>query len=258
MVDILTKATGASKATAATVTAVTYTGTKDTATATNATITTSASVTVTTADGVYISGDRNQESDGLGNICNVSRILHGINSTTSPVWDSNVISAGQAAPSEDMFIQLAQRIRQRSGTKGNGLNWFMTSLGVQRRLANTYQSQKRLNDAKVVDILGGYSAIMVAAGNNPVPVISDVDCPFGKAFAINKDSFAWAELARPDWLEAPQGGGGIFMLKDGAVLGLKLAVWQAWVKWYATLVCVAPPRNGQITNINDDVPIARV
>lgn len=257
-VDILTKATGASKATATLVTNVVYTGTKDSATQTNATITVAASVTVTTADGVYISGDRNQESDGLQNICNVARILHSINSSTLPVWDSNVISAAQAAPSEDLFIQLAQRIRQRAGTKGNGLDWFLTSLGVQRRLAATYQSQKRLNDAKVIDVLGGYSAINVAAGNKPVPVISDVDCPFGKAFAINKASFAWAELARPDWLEAPQGGGGIMFLKDAGTPGSKLAIWQAWVKWYATLVCVAPPRNGQIININDDVPIARV
>lgn len=256
-VDILTKATGAVKIANTPVTAVSYTGTKDSATQLNATITVG-SCTVTTADGVYISGDRNQESDGLQNICNVARILHSINSSTLPVWDSNVISAAQANPSEDLFIQLAQRIRQRAGTKGNGLDWFLTSLGVQRRLAATYTSQKRLNDAKVVDVLGGYSAIMVAAGNKPVPVISDVDAPFGKAFAINKASMAWAELARPDWLEAPQGGGGIMFLKDGATPGQKLAIWQAWVKWYATLVCVAPPRNGQIVNLNDDVPIARV
>ena len=257
-VDILTKATGAVKLAGTLVTGVAYTGAKDSATQLNATITVAAPVTVAVGDGVYIAGDRNQESDGLQNICNVSRILHQINSTTLPVWDSNVISAAQANPSEDLFIQLAQRIRQRAGTKGNGLDWFLTSLGVQRRLANTYTSMKRLNDAKVVDVLGGYSAIMVAAGNSPIPVISDVDCPFGKAFAINKSSLAWAELARPDWLEAPQGGGGILHLKDGATPGSKVAIWQAWVKWYATLVCIAPPRNGQIINLNDDVPIARV
>jgi hypothetical protein len=257
-VDVLTKADGTVKGTALLVTNVVYTGTKNSATQLNATITLSGSVTVTTADGIYITGDRNNESDGLQNICNVSRILHQINSTTFPVWDSNVISAGQADPSEDLFIQLAQRIRLRAGTKGNGLDWFLSNLGVQRRLANTYQSQKRLNDAKVVDILGGYSAIMVAAGNKPIPVISDVDCPYGKVFAINKESLAWAELARPDWLEAPQGGGGILFLKDGATPGLKLAIWQGWIKWYATLVCTAPPRNGQITNLNDDVPIQRL
>lgn len=254
-VDVLTKSNGAVKGSALTVTAVVYTGTKDTASQTNANITLSSTVSVTAADAVYISGDRNNESDGLGNICSTGRVLHQIDSTANPIWDSNVISAAQAVAGEDLFMQLAQKARQRGG---KNFDLFLTSLGVQRRLANTYTSMKRYNDANAVKIDGGYSAIMVAAGNDPIPVVSDVDCPFATAFGLNKASFAWAELMKPDWLTPPDGSGGILNLKDGAALGTKALVWQAWAIWYATLVNVAPLRNGKITTINDDVPILRV
>lgn len=254
-VDVLTRSTGAVKGSAVTVTAVAYTGTANSSTQANANITVSSSVSVTAADGVYVSGDRNNESDGLRNICNTGRTLHQINSSTNPIWDSNVLSANQANPSEDLFMQLSQTIRQRSGKT---IDSFLTTLGVQRRLANTYASQKRWNDANVTKIDGGYSAIMVAAGNDPVPVISDVDAVNGTVFALNKASFAWAEVARPDWLEAPDGKGSILHLKDGSTAGSKIAIWQAWMVWYATLVCVAPLRNGQITTVNDDIPVARL
>lgn len=255
IVDVLTKSTGAVKGSALTVLSVTFTGSKDSATQAAATVVLSSSVTATTADSIYVSGDRNNESDGLRNICNTGRVLHSIDSTANPIWDSNVISAANSTAGEDLFMQLAQRIRQRSGKDPEVA---LTSLGVQRRLANTYSSQKRWNDAGAVKIDGGYSAIMVSAGNNAIPVISDVDAPVGCAFELNKESFAWAELGKPDWLKAPDGGGSVWHLKDGSTAGTKVTIWQAFMTWYATLVNVAPPRNGQITNINDDVPVARV
>jgi hypothetical protein len=258
-VDIIVKSSGATTngVVGTAVTAVSYTGSASSATQTAATLTIGTATAGATSNlyGVYITGDRNNETDGLRNICNTGRTLHAINSTTYPVWDSNVISAAQSNPSEDQFMQLAQKIRLRSG---KNIDVFVTSLGVQRRLANTYASQKRWNDTAVVKIDGGYSAIMVAAGNDPVPVVSDVDAPAGYAFALNRGSFAWAELAKPDWLEAPDGRGSILHIKDGATAGSKIALWQAWIVWYATLVCVAPLRNGALTTINDDVPVARL
>jgi len=262
VVDIVLKATGVvtNGVAATTVTAVSFTGSANSATQAAATLTISVATGGATANtyGVYISGDRNNESDGLRNITSTSRTLHQINSSTNPIWDGNVFPAGQVNPSEDLFMQAAQRIRLRAGNKGTSIDCFLTTLGVQRRLANQYVSQKRWNDAHVVDIDGGYSAIMVAAGNKPIPVISDVDAVNGFAFALSKDSLAWAEVARPDWLLAPDGKGSILQLKDGSTAGSKLAIWQAWIVWYATLVCVAPLRNAQLSGFNDDVPVARV
>ena len=258
-IDILVKSTGATTngIVASSVTAVAFTGTAGSSTQANATLTIAPGTAgaLDTTYGVYVTGDRANETDGLRNICNTGRILFQINSSTNPVWDSNVLAGGWVNANEDLFMRIAQTIRQRSGKSING---FLTSLGVQRRLANTYVSQKRWNDDRATQIEGGYEAINISAGGKTIPVIADVDAVNGAAFAINDDSFAWAEINRPDWLIAPDERGSIFMLKDGATAGQKVSVWQAFLVWYATLVNVAPLRNGQITQLNDDIPIGRL
>lgn len=108
-IDILVKSTGATTngVVGATVSAVSFTGTKDSATQTNATLTISpgSAGALDNTYGVYIHGDRSSESDGLRNITNTGRTLHSINSSTYPVWDGNVLAAGQVAPSEDLFMR---------------------------------------------------------------------------------------------------------------------------------------------------------
>jgi len=257
-VDVLVKATGATitNGTAVLVTAVAYNGTASSATQAQALITLGGgAVTVASGThGVYITGDRNNESNGLRNMLATGRTLHSINSTTYPIWDSNVLDAGQSNPAEDQFMQIAQRARQRSGFT---IDRFVTTFGVQRRLANTYQSLKRWNDGNATNIDGGYEAIMVSAGGKPTPVVADVDAVNGQVFALNQGSFAWCELGRPDWLTAPEGPGQIFHLRDGSTAGTKLAIWQAWIRWYAQFICVAPHRSGRIINLNGDLPVLR-
>jgi hypothetical protein len=250
-VDVLTRADGRSRGAGLTVLAVTYTGTLDSSTQANATIRLSSSITVTNADGFYISGDRLNETDGLRNITDVRRSLHSIDSSSVPVWDGNVNAVGWVNISEDLLMQMAQRIRQRTG---KNVEKFITTFGIQRRLANTYQSQKRWTNGEAVNVDGGYQAIMVSAGGRATPVIADTDCPNGFAFGLNMEPFAWAQMRDVGWL-APPNGGSIFHLKDGASAGLKQSIWQAWIVWYATLICVAPNRQGQISQLKDDVPI---
>jgi hypothetical protein len=257
-VDVLVKATGATIAngTAVLVTAVTFNGTANSATQAQAQITLgggNVSVTAGTHS-VYVTGDRGNESNGLQNMLATGRTLHSINSSTYPIWDSNTLNAGQANPSEDQFMQIAQRSRMRSGFS---IERFLTTYGVQRRLAGTYTSQKRWNDNHATEIDGGYEAIMVAAGGKPTPVVADVDAVNGQVFALNQGSFAWAQLAAPDWLTSPEGPGQIFHLKDGSTAGTKLAIWQAWIRWYAQFICVAPHRSGRIYGLNDDIPVQR-
>ena len=258
-VDVIVRSSGATGtgAIGRTVMAVAYTGTANSATQANANVTISgATISVDNTYGIYVSGNRNAESDGLRNICNTSRTLHGINSSTNAFWDSNVKDFGQANPSEDGIMALCQTIRQRSGQNPD---LIMFSYGGQRRLANTYASQKRWNDSNVTSPAGGYGgAIPVSAGGQPIPVQADVDCPAGKGFAVNKSSFAWAQAGPPDWLQSPNGDGGILYIKDGASLGTKSRVWQGWMNWDAVLVNVAPNRNGQFININDDIPVVRL
>lgn len=209
---------------------------------------------VGTTYAVYISGSRANEINGLRNIINTGRTLHEINSATAgnEYWNSTTVKVGEsaAAPAvagESSFIELADEV----GFNGNGeVEVFITTRGIRTALANTYQSQKRFNDAQAVNIHGGYSAIMV----NEMPVIADDDAPKGFVFGINKDSFRWFQQAGgPHWLESPQNGD-VFRLKAGTTAGTNVAVWQATFAWYCNLGNVAPARNGRLEFATDKAP----
>lgn len=201
-----------------------------------------------TTYGIYVTGNRNNEMDGLRNISGTtSRTLHSINSSTAgnEFWNPQQRNASSTVAGESLFEQLADDV----GGAGNGeIEVFLTSRGIRRRLADTYQSQKRFNDAKAVDVHGGYTAIMV----NEVPVVADDDCPKGWAFGLNKSGFKWFEQAGPGWLTSKDGT--IFHLKPGSTAGTWQTIWQAWFKWYAALGCVAPNRTGAVINCTDDNP----
>jgi hypothetical protein len=203
---------------------------------------------------VYISGNRNNEMDGLRNITENERTLHSVNSATAgnAFWKGNTLKAGTsltatAVAGESLFEQLADNV----GAMGNGdVEVFLTSRGIRRRLADSYQSQKRFNDAKAVDVHGGYSAIMV----NEIPVVADDDAPKGFAFAINKSALKWVEQTKPGWLEPP-GSSTMFQMKTAGT-GTYAAIYQGWWKWYSALACVAPNRTGRIEFASDDAPVA--
>src|SRR5438270_9195852 len=81
-VDVIVRSSGATGtgAVGRTVTAVAYTGAANSATQTQANITVNgATISVDNTYGVYVSGDRSNESDGLRNICSTGRTLHQIN-----------------------------------------------------------------------------------------------------------------------------------------------------------------------------------
>jgi hypothetical protein len=238
VIDVLNIATGAAGTAGVTITAINRT---------TKTVTTSAAVTgTTTTFGVYKNGARNQESDGLRNITGTGRTLHNINSATAgnEFWNGADRDAAAAVAGEGLFELLADDI----GQNGEGdVEVFLTTRGIRRRLADTYQSTKRFNDAKAVEIHGGYTAIFV----NEIPVVIDDDVPKGYAFGLRKDAFLWVQLADPDWLTDPKTGMA-WHLAMGATLGQRRLAWQAWMIWYAALACVAPNRTGRIRNAADD------
>lgn len=260
-VDILVKSSGATTngVVGTSVTAVSFTGTAGSSTQAAATLTIANATAgaLSSSYGVYLASDRANETDGLRNIVATGRTLHNINSSTYPIWDavynSTTYDLSYGNPSEDKIEQLAQAIVQ---TSGETPEVALTTFGAQRRLGAQYASQKRWNDKNAVNIEGGYSAINVSAGGITVPVVADLDCPNGTLFLLNKGSFAWSELSKMDWLTPPEGGG-VFHLKDGSTAGTKVRAWQAWMVWDATLICVAPNRNGKITSIADDIPVPR-
>jgi hypothetical protein len=217
------------------------------------TITVAATVATDNTFGVYVSGNRNNEMDGLRNISAKGRTLHSIDSTATgnKYWDGNTLAAGESltklsVAGEDLFIQLFDKIAE----NGQGeVEACLTTRGIRRRLANQYQSQKRMNDAKTVDIHGGYTAIMV----DEVPVMKDDDCPKTFVFAFRNKALRWFELDAPGFLRDPDGNGSIFQLKNAGT-GQSSSIWQAWYKWYVVLGTIAANQTGRLEFCTDDNP----
>lgn len=244
VVDIRNKTTGAAGAnsTSATITAINRS---------TGVVTTDKAVTVAAGEGVYKEGSRNFESDGLRNITATSRILHSINSATAgnEFWNGNQQDAQNGIAGENLFEDLADQ----AGSNGQGdMEVFLTTRGVRKRLARTFYSQRRYNDAQAVQLEGGYSAIHVHASNSRIPVISDDDVPKGWAFGLRADAFVWGQIDEPGWMRDPKTDMIHWELKEDNSTGRRQAAWQCWYIWYACLVCVAPNRTGRIINCQDD------
>ena len=239
IIDIVTIANGTVRAAAVTITAINR-ATK--------VLTLSANVTATTTtDGICLPGAWGLEMEaGLQNVSGQNRTLHGINSATAgnEFWNGQRVAASGATAGEGLFEQLADAI----GAQGQGeVDVFLTSRGVRRRLADTYQSTKRFNDAKAVEVHGGYTAIYV----NETPVIADDDVPKGWAFGIRNATWLWFQTGDPDWLQDPKSGQ-VWQLAPGSVAGTRRAAWQAWFKWYSALGALAPNQVGAIPDAADD------
>ena len=226
--------------------------------AANKTVTLNTAVggTVATTFGIYLAGSRGLEMEGLQSIVSTSRTLHSINSATAgnEFWNSQVRNVGTQAASPATAGETSfELISDDVGQTGQGeTEVFITTRGIRRRLADTFQSTKRFTNKEAVQIHGGYSAIMVASGAGEVPVVIDDDAPKGTVFAIDKSALRWFQQWGPGFLESPQDGT-VFHLKDDGT-GQKEATWQAWMGWYATLACVAPNRLGKLRYCTDDDP----
>jgi hypothetical protein len=227
--------------------------------ATNSTVTLADAVggTVATTFGIYLAGSRGLEMEGLQSIVASNRTLHSINSATAgnEFWNAQVRNVGTQAADPAIAGETSfELISDEVGQTGQGeTEVFITTRGIRRRLADTFQSTKRFTNREAVQIHGGYSAIMVSSGAGEVPVIIDDDAPKGSVFAIDKSALRWFQQWGPGFLESPQDGT-VFHLKDAAGAGQKEAVWQAWMGWYATLACVAPNRLGRLRHCTDDAP----
>jgi hypothetical protein len=208
----------------------------------NKTVTVDTAASVDNTFGVYITGNRNNEIDGVRNIFNKGRSYAGVPATV-PQIQSRVTDMAGAMAGENSFQLLRDSINRRGFGK---VGPFLTTLGIRRRLAGTYTSQKRYSDANAVEIHAGYTAIYVDEN----PVIADEDAQKGEVLAMTKDALVWVEQAAPGWLK--QKDGTIFHLKDDSTPGQKQATWQAWFKHYCNLASYLPAKGGRLTNCQDD------
>lgn len=214
----------------------------------------STSVTTTTADLMIISGNTVvggtptfYEVEGLGHICSADRILHGIDSTTYDEWDGFVLDAAGGVASEDLFEQLYDGV----GEVGRGdIDVYTTSRGIRRQLVAEFASQRRWVNEKTTDLTAGYESIEV----NGKPCVIDDDHPKGKVFGLTMETFSIMQLTEPGFVESEAGGALIELKKTadtttGAVS--HQATYQAWYRYYFTLACQDPARNGVIKSAAD-------
>lgn len=206
---------------------------------------------------VYLRGSRNLEMVSMQQICSTNRTLFGVNSATAgnEWWNAQVIDVGASAASPAIAGETAfELIADRVGETGQGeTESYITTRGIRRRLADTFQSTKRFTNREAVQIHGGYSAIMVASGSGERPVVIDDDCPKGNVFALDKSALRWYQQTTPGFLADPKSGQ-ILQLKDGSTPGTKEATWQGWLRWYASLATTAPNRLGRLRFCTDDAP----
>jgi hypothetical protein len=206
---------------------------------------------------VYLLGSRNLEMTSMQQICSTSRTLFGVNSATAgnEWWNSQVINVGSSAAAPAIAGETAfELIADRVGETGQGeTESYVTTRGIRRRLADTFQSTKRFTNREAVQIHGGYSAIMVASGSGERPVVVDDDCPKQNVFALDKSALRWYQQTTPGFLADPKSGQ-ILHLKTTGSSGGRDAVWQGWMRWYASLASTAPNRLGRLQFCTDDAP----
>lgn len=211
--------------------------------------------TVTTSFGVYLAGSYGQEMKSMQQIVATGRSLFGVNSATAGMewWNGQVIDVGSSASSTALAGENAfERISDQVGATGQGeTESYVTTRGIRRGLADSFQSTKRFTNREAVQIHGGYSAIMVASGAGEVPVVVDDDCPKQNVFAIDKDALRWYQQTTPGFLADPKSGQ-IMHLKTTGSSGQRVAVWQGWLRWYASLATVAPNRLGRLRFCTDE------
>lgn len=212
-------------------------------------VTFTTSVTGTTGDRWVITGSLNSEiPSGLRAITSAGRTLHGVNSSTYPMWDGVNLPISGVTAGESYFEQLYDNI----GQNGRGdIDTYLTTRGIRRRLADEFASQRRYLNESSLDIKAGYRTLEV----NGTQTVIDDDCPKGFVFALSRDSLKLMQLTKPGFLESSETNGAVIELKDSTVAGRKVAAWQAWYRYHVTLVCTDPARNGRIPDAEDDAPI---
>lgn len=123
---------------------------------------------VTNANGDFIvrTGNLNKEPHGLASLVN-SGLLFNLNSSTEPLWQSEIDTAGGAL-SESRMIAMCDRLRENGGRP----TVIFTDLPTRRAYFNLLTTQRRFTDTKTFE--GGFKGL-VFSYDDEIPVVTDVD-----------------------------------------------------------------------------------
>ena len=125
-----------------------------------------AAVTNAAGDFVIRTGNLNKEPHGLASLVN-SGLLFNLNSSTEPLWQSEIDGAGGAL-SESRMIAMCDRLRENGGRP----TVIFTDLPTRRAYFNLLTTQRRFTDTKTFE--GGFKGL-VFSYDDEIPVVTDVD-----------------------------------------------------------------------------------
>ena len=219
-----------------------------------ATINSATSVTftgaVTTADndviitkGAYNTTDSQyEELDGLSNLVSNETVdagssFQGIVRATND-WTNSYVDATSAVLTEAQIIDLVADVAEFGDP-----DLIMTTVTLQNKYSSLLASQKRFMNT--VDLKGWFKGLEVSVGSQPIPMVSDYDCPSGNLFVLDTSSFSLAELNKLQYLAD---GSGSIMTNVYDTNGARIPAFQTTMKFYGNLVCTNPRANGKLTN----------
>jgi hypothetical protein len=219
------------------------------------TVTLDTAVTVTAAaSGAWYAGAGPADTkvmESLDRAASTGRTLHGIDSTVYPAWDGNTIdlaSGGtpQAADEGDV-VQLLNQMWERDN---NEVTSAITTIGIQRRIADGLLSQKRFNDAQSVNLHAGYKGLMIGAANTEIALVAERDVPKGRLFAYDKKAMRLYKGPQ-EFLEL---NGGIWRYIRNAN-GRATSAYAATYRVKLNLLIDNPAGVGRLINCQDDAPV---
>lgn len=178
-------------------TAVTITNVqRDTPAAGSSTVTFTPARSGATASGDYLVRDdsRLKEIQGFREMVSNTGILYNLNPATVPLWKSEVDATGGAI-AEGRLINMADQIR----TNGGNTTVMFTSLGVRRAYFNLLVQQRQIVNTQKFE--GGFTGLAFTTDDGEIPIVSDLDCPWGTIFFLNEKEIKLYEAGDWSWMD---------------------------------------------------------
>lgn len=164
---------------------------------------------------------RNAELDGLNTVMKASGTYLGIDRTSIPEWQANLVDAAGALTEAKMRIAMDQ-------SEVNGVSepdLLITDHVTRRRYEALLQSNKRF--VNPLELEGGFSALEF----DGKPLVVDKDAPAERIYFLRTSDFAWMMLEDVDWMD-----------QDGSTLSRVAGkdAYGATLFTYRNLICKAP------------------
>ena len=203
----------------------------------------------------YNNTTRSNEIDGLQRIVNPFSItgaseasgtfgttaksgsLGKIDSYSNTYWDNNRTFGATAGTVEPLSIMRIQEALNLVRQKGGNPTLMITSLGVQREFFRLLQANQQFVAPADTKYEAGFSTLMYAG----MPVVADIDAPYGKMFILDESSLK--VFSDQDWH---------FLDGDGQTLRQKAGydAYEAVMVRYMNMGATARNKNVVINDIN--------